>query len=1758
VSDYKSKKSQLNPVIRQNAVTIDELKKSDFLVMRKNRTGDVKRVIAPNTFQVGMTDSRFHSDFLVTGAITGSIIYAPQGFSGSLTKLVDGTDYLRAGSNITLTHNENGSIQIAASGFSNNALTAGNGIDFSSGTTYDGASAKTISLDLKSGGGLKSSTGELEIDINGTSTAAAIATNDQILIYDVTAAALKKVTVSDVRGSGGIDINSISSTLTDSDFDDDNYLAVTDGNDSNITKKIKFEDLMEYAVAGTSYGNSGIRESSGRLYVDIGNLSGAVINPSEDYIAFSDESAFGDPTKKESVSDFVDAIRGTSSVTGLNSSAGVLQVDINSLSTTTVDPANDQVMIYDADASAIKKVSINDLSVGGAPADAQYVVLASDGQLTNESVLTGGNGISVSSATISADLKGSGGLVIDAGKIKIDYGNTAGQAAQGSNTLEIVAGDGIAGGGTFKLGDATSSTTITVNSEEIKGKGVSVEGNNMNVYLKAGANVSITTGSENEFVITSTDTNTDTQYTAGIGLALTGVDFSLDVNELSALGSTASTSDYVVIEDVTDNSTKKVLISNLPGTDNVIGAAEAGDDVYTDGLFTDFTATTPTGTAVDRFNEVLKLLVPTPAPDLDDIDVNTDGVEARLSFGTSNDQSSATPAYTSVAASAGIASAVDVNGTYSTATSSNNYRAAVINGSTDLIGDLNEDVAADITSPSNVTNYPVNSFGNANANSLILEVNGADLYTLNLAAGTTGTGAPGSGTKSHVNGNGSGFINVSVTADGKFDNGTSFPQFRHRTGQWKVTAADMRNGWNYARVKHGSVVTNYIEWVRDPDGTTLSTSGNTLNFSGGGTTQLSGITYFSNATAQYQVAIDNNYKYVYGTGKISFTGSVGGLSSNSSFGISPINIPTITGGQDHTKQISVSQSGTVTTTGYILGGSITMGCSLAHPLKADLSNSAQTTASNILMYNISESPSDTNEIFVGEANRLQTNAFNQQTDVSGGSYNWNSAQSLVGGSAGHNTGLQVYRERLYSPKNTLNSGNFSGLSNGPGGNPNYSGITGEKTYYRKFKNTTGGNVRDLSYSIAGNGTLINHAGSVGSNDKFKLYFKMPSDGGTDTTGWLDANTQFSYNNVSDNSGCGIGSIDDSLGITNNHATFGTVEVANNEFVVAKIVAHSNWSGYLDNFSVSFGATGAVAVNNPAATLDINETTGVTAKLSFGDTLTPGSPGYSPVENTAGNAEKNENQTYTKNTSSRIYGIFGGNPASKDITGDINFDKAQSSPANAYPQYSFGAGNAHLGTLKLFVNGAEKHSIDLTSLTSFTNDFGSGGSGFPNISAVNVGKDANNLPDYRKFWRTGNYKIAYADQRNGWNYARVVHHDGTTAHNTAYVEWINDYSNPTISFSGVSVGNFAAGSTYDCSGIKYFINPTGRFDFTVANAYKYVYSPESDAISFPTTDNCTITNIAWSGDGITNSNANATSAAMPGLLTSVSDSFDDNLTIQATFTVDGGTSIPGESSEKIVTVKGDVKHPIKTGPNQTSSTSSGKILMANFTDNSTVLSEPFNGEAKRLRAGNTTYSNQAAVYTGGSFAYPWNPATNMETGDAAHNTGLIVYDGKLRSPQKVGLSGDLGDFRNVSEGGQLVSANGNPDYSSLTNSTREYIRYFQNNTGGSKTDFTVAINGTGTIVSNVTALSGNNVRVFFKLPTGAAGATGWMDMALDFATGQNGDNAGCRVGSFDSSLDATNNITFGTQSVANGEYILIKVVADKTWTGNISQIGISWT
>ena len=145
------KNNQTTNIIWTNA----EISKTDFLVFRESINKHVTNVIAPNGLQVGLFDENFVADLNVTGRITGSgeiysndSITAKYGFTGSLQKTYAGDNFIQAGSNITVTNNDTGTITIASSAGVSGDLTAGDGLQLDSGSTYNGSSAKTISLDF--------------------------------------------------------------------------------------------------------------------------------------------------------------------------------------------------------------------------------------------------------------------------------------------------------------------------------------------------------------------------------------------------------------------------------------------------------------------------------------------------------------------------------------------------------------------------------------------------------------------------------------------------------------------------------------------------------------------------------------------------------------------------------------------------------------------------------------------------------------------------------------------------------------------------------------------------------------------------------------------------------------------------------------------------------------------------------------------------------------------------------------------------------------------------------------------------------------------------------------------------------------------------------------------------------------------------------------------------------------------------------------------------------------------------------------------------------------------------------------------------------------------------------------------------------------------------------------------------------------------------------------------------------------------------
>ena len=111
-----------------------------------------------------------------------------------------------------------------------------------------------------------------------------------------------------------------------------------------------------------------------------------------------------------------------------------------------------------------------------------------------------------------------------------------------------------------------------------------------------------------------------------------------------------------------------------------------------------------------------------------------------------------------------------------------------------------------------------------------------------------------------------------------------------------------------------------------------------------------------------------------------------------------------------------------------------------------------------------------------ETDAMITNLSSSLNDTDG-------SESLAGSDAGHNTGLMFYNQRLVAPSQGANSSNFAGITNGPGSNVNYSGITsGTKTFYRYFQNNTGGSKTDFTVAINGSGTIVNSGGTLNTSN----------------------------------------------------------------------------------------------------------------------------------------------------------------------------------------------------------------------------------------------------------------------------------------------------------------------------------------------------------------------------------------------------------------------------------------------------------------------------------------------------------------------------------------------------------------------------------------------------------------------------------------------------------------------------------------------------
>lgn len=581
----------------------------------------------------------------------------------------------------------------------------------------------------------------------------------------------------------------------------------------------------------------------------------------------------------------------------------------------------------------------------------------------------------------------------------------------------------------------------------------------------------------------------------------------------------------------------------------LIGPAEDGS--YSDGLFTDFTEETPVGTPTDRFNEVLKELCPPPAPYLSSINSTiTLGPTSKLSWGASH----SIPGYITVTSAAGN-SEIDLNGTYTPS----GTRLGAYSGSSYLEGRLAATVASQAQG-----SYPAYSIGYADEGTLQLELNGSIIHTENLV--TFGSG-------NSTNASGSGFISLSAATPVKFPNGNSFNLFKYRTGYWRVHQSEMQLGFNYARVLHvltsSSKITNYLEWVIDTNSSALAaTSGSFHSLTMSSVKYLSGVAYHTSGYALYDVTLANTQKNLYSTGNpITFVGT------NCASASQPL--PPLTGPNYENANVLVTNASVLVNNGIrILNGSISVGVSCTHPLKASLTNQQNQSISGLLYDAVTGNSTDVAEYFNAENIRLRStqyagvNNYASQSDVSSGT--WDSLQPInTSGSDGYRDGLLVTNGLTSYPTQGANGGNFGGIANGPAGNPDYSALTGTRYYYFKFRNNSGSTRANWRVILQGTGAFVPvSTGPSGQN--LTLEMKFPSGSISTGTGWMDCYGDFVTGQWSDGNGCRWATNGAGRAMATNWGlTIGTKSLATNEYMVFRIAASSSWTGNVNDIQLTF-------------------------------------------------------------------------------------------------------------------------------------------------------------------------------------------------------------------------------------------------------------------------------------------------------------------------------------------------------------------------------------------------------------------------------------------------------------------------------------------------------------------------------------------------------------------------------------------------------------
>lgn len=605
-----------------------------------------------------------------------------------------------------------------------------------------------------------------------------------------------------------------------------------------------------------------------------------------------------------------------------------------------------------------------------------------------------------------------------------------------------------------------------------------------------------------------------------------------------------------------------------------IGVAEDGS--YADGILDDLTSSTPIGTAVDRFNEVIKNLAPQQPPAVSSLTSDSTGVTVKLSWGDSNNN-----IMYNLVDNSTLNPDVDVNEVmYATGST----RLGLLND--DLMVIINGDVPA-----SDTGSYIANAFSNASTGYLKLFLNDDEIDSLDLDSASTGATVGDNG-----------IISVSAVKNVLTAENKPFKNYTYRTASFTVLKENFEDGYNYIKVEHwkGSVAsTNYLDFVYDSNTDQIAVKPATtpkftnIDLPTGSTKYISGVKYNTAGTAEYTINVNNVYSNVYSADDTAFDYNLTNLTQPTEIVFSGDHVVPTTGYTTELPNIVASganaqdtniiirsthniQANRILGTGTTASSIIGLSMDFVHPI-SDKSVSAigNTSRTGFLFDSLTQTPNLESEDFIGETYRVKDVAYNSTTwaDVNNGVYDWDSSENLVTGGAGYTTGLLVFDGKLMYPNSPMlddygiANGKFDVLSLAPNGNPDYTLSSGFKKYVRRFKSSNGSSLSTLSFRIGYTGDVSNfentYAGSP-AGQQIKVEFMVKRVNGI-TRGWYNPFATASSNPDGISI---IGSPSTDGNYVDLTTTLNTLRVGINDIILLRVTVNNNWASYINNLAIT--------------------------------------------------------------------------------------------------------------------------------------------------------------------------------------------------------------------------------------------------------------------------------------------------------------------------------------------------------------------------------------------------------------------------------------------------------------------------------------------------------------------------------------------------------------------------------------------------------------